>query len=756
MQKQVIFAVDVSGSTNRSTLYWKNVNDIYKENINRITKILFWSDFVVVVSKDALEYRIKQMSGTGGTSPQMIIPFINSGDDLILITDGEIHPAEVCTVDNMMKDFKLNSCDAHVISPHPNVSVICCFTRGITSSVSVHWSVSSLITKVSGDEFIVLQELDKLSVSDFLDKYDKIYQVIVNVTTGAPDNKVLHDNIVKLKARMLKEFVESNKGTHKFPDMVTTDTYSEAKEMSKLLIKEYYGSSEITDFSAKFDKLISRTANTSNFSINSYNPIQTNSFATANVVEQSDIESLADIEIDKTVQCPILLDVDSTVIPILEGDPILYGIDKEMANQIQRNPLSILSSPELIEKIKNRISPHFGLEAYCTIMENSKLHPTTRANMVSCIPLGCQHSYVNEASKAIIKLFTGGKILGNVDLYYAVLYFVTKDIGYLSNVHSDIREQLIYRMKTHKTSASLSGMADFVNTRILFKDAVWFTLTSGSLYTNNAHIPLRSHIYVTDHLLELNELNGYYISTEDREYIRKTKMLLRSLFMCKKNKNYKNEVKSKIQNHMVIDNFIVFIDGVNPDFDVNDTDTILEFVCSKLVNQNMNASQVNVSSIDLSSYSIENNWDYEVSGYEVPICTATCRPFYKITDDITWEISHKRLFTDKKVLSENKYFGEFVCEMGKYPSITDLILYSYVRETSKENAMSTLPITMVDDLTSIVTSYNNVITKITPEEFSKRFKKSANRETRMIMEDEERKEGVAKFLDTYPCVLNVV
>ena len=68
--------------------------------------------------------------------------------------------------------------------------------------------------------------------------------------------------------------------------------------------------------------------------------------------------------------------------------------------------------------------------------------------MSGWIPLGSTREYVNEATNAIMHLFTGWR-KKNVDLYYAVLYFNCKDIPFLSDVFPLVQEQMIYRMSNH-------------------------------------------------------------------------------------------------------------------------------------------------------------------------------------------------------------------------------------------------------------------------------------------------------------------
>ena len=59
-------------------------------------------------------------------------------ENIVLITDGEILQNDVDYCDIMLQNYKLQNVECHIISPKPNLSVSCPFTRGNTSKVIVY------------------------------------------------------------------------------------------------------------------------------------------------------------------------------------------------------------------------------------------------------------------------------------------------------------------------------------------------------------------------------------------------------------------------------------------------------------------------------------------------------------------------------------------------------------------------------------------------------------------------------------------
>lgn len=739
---QTIVAIDVSGSTSGKLQYWKCVNDIVEQNKFRATKYLFWDFKTYDADYESVKRQIKSMEGRGGTTPHCIIPLLNDGDDFILITDGEIDPSSVNEVNNMMLSKKLGSCDAHIISTRPDVSVVCGFTRGIKSSVKTYGDTIQTLTSLTEDDLRIVDDLDGITLIQFIDKYNVIRQVLLNKMIGVKlIDKKLHDSLVAMKVRLHNEFVKTVGSSIDLHSHLSSGCYEDAKVVSKRIIDEYYGANPIKEFTSKFDTLIGIVAGKTDFSVNQYNPIKTNTFATSISLDEGEPEILLSGDV-KQMECPIMMVDDAPVIPILTGLPVLYGEEKKVIDQIMKNPLSILSFSHIVDKIKARLSQSIGLFSYCTIREKDSKHPMTRQEMSGCIPLGSNREYVNDATNAIMHLFTGGKILGNVDLYFAVIYFiVTEELPFLSDVKDHITEQMIYRMDHHKTSASLSGLTDLVGTKLLFKEAIWFVLTSGSLYKDNAIIPIRQHVFVQHKLEHLNSLNGYPISEEDISYNRLTRKMLSFLQKCKKGPLFRDEIRAEYQQHLIVDGTYIFLDSA-VDM-LNEEITKMHYAISTIVDPSKSASSISISDIPpISSVKLPveiNTWNFgtEYNHYPCQISINTCRPLYNLhlinsDDNRTWEDSCKEFYVGHKLLSLNKYFGDYVVENRSYPTHNQFLLYIWKRETGKGS--TTLPTTIELCCHDTMREYTDIIKKLNPDDFAVLFRASVSRIVRAKME----------------------
>jgi hypothetical protein len=68
--------------------------------------------------------------------------------------------------------------------------------------------------------------------------------------------------------------------------------------------------------------------------------------------------------------------------------------------------------------------------------KNLLKNPFTQAKLLGSIPLGSHHSHVKVGNHTIAKLITGGKILGNLNMYYAVIWHLIHfgQIEYLKDI----------------------------------------------------------------------------------------------------------------------------------------------------------------------------------------------------------------------------------------------------------------------------------------------------------------------------------
>ena len=138
------------------------------------------------------------------------------------------------------------------------------------------------------------------------------------------------------------------------------------------------------------------------------------------------------------------------------------------------------------------------------------------------------------------------------------------------------------------------------------------------------------------------------------------------------------------------------------------------------------------------------DWAYGLREYErsvVPVCAATCRPKSRVENeagnDQTWKEAAETFYgfsVDKSMLSAHESFGNFVTELGFYPSEAEFALYlrqKWIISGKKK----TLPHLLCQFLSEIMDSMVHVIATIEPVVFASRFTASRSCELRRRIEE---------------------
>jgi hypothetical protein len=128
------------------------------------------------------------------------------------------------------------------------------------------------------------------------------------------------------------------------------------------------------------------------------------------------------------IECPILNDDDVPQILIDECEPVLLGVDKNIVDDIAACPLRLLNYPEIKAKLKSRLSNFIGVMGIKANFDKELYkNPFTQNRLLGGIPLGSHASHVKVGNYTLAKLISGGKILGNLNLYYAVIWSMIKE-----------------------------------------------------------------------------------------------------------------------------------------------------------------------------------------------------------------------------------------------------------------------------------------------------------------------------------------
>jgi len=133
-----------------------------------------------------------------------------------LITDGEVWSVDDSTAlsETIYKNGGFSGVECHIINRgSQNLSVTCLFTRGSNSIVYTHnGDISKVVIKVTEEMKDMVLNIDKITVEDFIKRYDEIEAYIVSQCMGSRGNEKLRDLILNVKKRLLFEYSKMDKG----------------------------------------------------------------------------------------------------------------------------------------------------------------------------------------------------------------------------------------------------------------------------------------------------------------------------------------------------------------------------------------------------------------------------------------------------------------------------------------------------------------------------------------------------------------
>lgn len=130
---------------------------------------------------------------------------------------------------------------------------------------------------------------------------------------------------------------------------------------------------------------------------------------------------------------------------------------------------------------------------------------------------------------------TDGKLVGNMNLYYAVIRHLIKEkqIEYLNDIEANVTEHLIYRLKSSKSYASMCGQAQFFNTMVSTDIALWYCVNSGYLNLPTDRDTFRFHFYDLEPMIKMVETLGYPNDPNLMAHYNRTKALFSFLSVYK-------------------------------------------------------------------------------------------------------------------------------------------------------------------------------------------------------------------------------
>jgi len=721
-----------------------------------------WDDSIKEITKNELEWINKKKTGFGGTNPEGLVDYIIKKKfhrKLILISDGQISRNIVQRCSEKLKEWKFEKVLVYLIGTGCNIeeSISCAFTRNSPHVIEIYNPNGTLkqdTIDVTQESFAILDKIG--SISDeykFMAIVPELDILLASINMGTSGNSQIKDNLVKLKKRIIKNKSDNVGGISEISDLVSN---LNLENLARVWNLYYYGSSSIWE--KTIDKYISWC---SGALINSFDRNNINREIKAIVTPPEPpqiIELVETTESSIVSECPILLDNSCNMMILVRNKDSLFNYikdNKDLKESLTNCPLSASNNPEVLSYIKGMMDNVISIEAYKELIEHgiSDQSPLTKEEIIGGICLGSHESHVKFSNSVLRKSLTNGKCLGNIDLWFSVIYLMVKNglIPHLDDYLPNIKEQMIYRLEKSTTYMCLSGLPTYPTYRVPLKVALWSILSASKVADDTKQEPIRLHLSYASDILYLFSIVGLFAPEGIEEYMNRLKCLRFILNQKKKGDREEIENISDASGHNFIqlsNGRFVFIDGIPTEEQIKVVKKklpgIFEFIpredilyLNKICNKNKSESDIpyNINSKPIGVKIGSANWKYkdDMPYSKVYICEATCRPFYYVDGGRKkWMEKAREIYGEGELFSTNKIFGSYICKNKKYPIKEEFLVYlsKYFERREKK----TLPVCINQFLNEVYEEYKEIIEKVSVEDFIKRWKNSSEIANRIEME----------------------
>jgi hypothetical protein len=787
-----LFAIDYSTSVTGNWFYYQEVSAIVKDNIRGNDVILLWDHGYRQITTEELEEVISSQSGGGGTAPIAIaeaISFLGKSKKwhLILITDGQVGVTSIDQCDSFVNDHDLrfDFVTGFMIGEEGNLSVLCPFTRGcshIVHAISLNGSTISRneIAWVNDDDLALLSKIGEMTkVEEFERSFESLRRSLIARTLGTIGDRRLRNEMIDLQNRLARNLgggIE-NVGVP-FRKALESKRLMEALEYGSQLVQTHVVPAGL---SSKLHELIRMCEGSLRLTFDA-GSIQSARAERARSAIESD--ALDAIPIDSTAGsfvCPISYDdeTDPAILVAQPTQPFLFRVGPKTVTQMLDCPLNALLKRHFLDDFASILDHALSLNSMRQAAGSGSpitTSPITRRKLSGAIPLGAAKSHAEAADWTLSRILSGGKVLGNADLWFAVFWMMIENgrAPHLADLLPFIREQMIWRLRFRYSSASVTGLSGFVQRRIPLGCAIWFCLASPafSIRPTIAFDPLRLHLMHINMMRCLLELIGYELPDGVIRHAQRLRGLFALLSFCKwNNTDFQALIRGLQQRWIYVDRrkvkrtlfgtedqipMYVPIDGAPTIRQLEVIHENLPRRClsltmeeliglANLVNPNLSAGAIELP-LDwqpkqirepVVEWSIYDGVIERFSGIE--ICPSTMRPFAQLSNGENWrecltstigiELDNDRIF------SGHRWYGRFVCTTRQYPNPEELVEFIFNRIVLHgERAALMQDIKNFADL--ICHQYASVIVGVPPGVFIWRFTKSGAIDARMRMERE--------------------
>ena len=549
-----ILAVDNSGSTRDKKLYHDVVlSELLKLPNDASTGIFLWNTTGSFVTRDELLRTNAYRLGGGGTNPflvmQTCITHAFKGH-LILITDGQVTPADVDVVDALVASqpipWSFERVDAHIVSTNPNTSVTVPFVRASPHTMVLHGDnlngsvdTSCTVAAVSAADIQAVAALDSIDSRDaFFAAYDALHRALAAAMAGTTGNAVTRDRLIEMRARIVRN--EATAASALVDPDPLGSVHTASPWLDALLARDEPAALEFmrqaytaqfttagtgtgTTIARDFETQVSRLVSMCSGALRSefdMGVIKSQAFARApqvalgvpiqDLIDEGTSNADAARELGRAVTCPILMADGSDLVLLLAQPktraPLLAALDTRTVSMATENPLSLLHNDAFKKALADSLDATLSLA--CLQLATKSGHPMTqspltRRPLCGAVVMGADLQHVLTTNAALAALITGGKRLGNPDLWYAVLYFVVAESLMLQERAPELlfglATQLQWRLLNRTSFASLGGDTTRLCVRVPLAVALWHVthacLLQSELGTRASEEPLRAHLF---------------------------------------------------------------------------------------------------------------------------------------------------------------------------------------------------------------------------------------------------------------------
>lgn len=763
-KSRTVLAVDNSGSTGGR----KNYHDYYTKLITNEQTYMLWNTSATVVTLKQLNENAKKNHGDGGTCPQVVATLLKNGDNVIIVTDGQVGDSDVQECVRILTGMSFNNVKIHFVNTggKMNLSVSAPFIRNCQEFELLVDGVSNS----SGSTQKIMHMLDSItSPEEFLANYATINASVVAMTMGAGEHKPLHDKICNLNKGIQQELAKRNSvgsDWKTLQELCKTDNSSALKMLQGMISGANKNIAK--DIHDKIQHLLEQCKGKSNYS---FDLMQAGRLTRAAETKQSDLdetkEELADEDHSGNFPCPITCDDDIAWLLFNDGPAVFSDLVNDLTKKgyldaLMTNPLLALENKDFVDKLKNLLDHPVGQQASL----KSYVSPYTRKTVSCAVTCGKTSSHNKATNYALARVFFGNKLVGNPDLWLAVVYFVTLQVNHLASnddFMKEFREYLTWRFETNQSFITLSALSVIepimkapVSVAVFYCVNSWLLMPQNST-EDAAENRFRGFGSTRGHLMNLLDVMGYKFDRTRCEHM----SLLWNAFSWmmnqeKDNKPWKTLVTALVQHWTRLsDGTVLLLDGKSTtkpqelDFMKN---LCLEevFALVKLVDRSKTTNVVMVQEKLPDNCVPKFQWNFGYSQDEknefkyddALICPKTFRPWtYDRKSGKHWiesaeERSHCLL---KNQLSIKKYFIDYVCQKSKYSTKEELLVYLADRVSNREeNKFNTLPNKVLEYVDENYVAYEKVLGKnfsdVSVADFMKVTEMSRNREVREKME----------------------